>query len=340
MPLPRITLALTLALGAAPASAASCPAAPAAADGGGPLAGMAWVPGGTFTMGDDGERPEEQPARRVSVPGFWIDRHEVTNDEFAAFVAATGYVTVAERGVDPARYPGVPAELLAPGGMVFAEPTAAVADRADVTQWWRYVPGANWRHPLGPGSSIEGRGDHPVVQVAREDAEAYAAWRGRRLPTEAQWEFAARGGLDGATYAWGDTYFDPAQGWRVNSWQGSFPARDTGEDGFHGTAPAGCFPPNGCGLHDMTGNVWEYTADWFLPGHDGTGTTDPEGPPEAVAASFGGPSGPMAVIKGGSWLCSPDFCARYRPSGRQPQELGLGTNHVGFRTVADAPPPS
>jgi formylglycine-generating enzyme required for sulfatase activity len=222
--------------------------------------------------------------------------------------------------------------------MVFAPP-AAVTDRADVNQWWRYVAGANWRQPLGPGSSIAGRERHPVVQVALEDAKAYAAWRGHALPTEAQWEFAARGGLEGATYAWGDAYFDPAAGWRANSWQGAFPVQDAAEDGHHGTAPVGCFPPNGYGLHDMAGNVWEYTSDWFVPGHGAAGGTDPAGPPELVAAGFGGPTGPMAVIKGGSWLCAPNFCARYRPSGRQPQELGLGSNHIGFRTVRFAPPP-
>lgn len=304
----------------------------------GPTAGMVWIPGGGFTMGEDDERPEERPAHRVTVKGFWIDRHEVTNAQFRTFVEATGYVTRAERGLDPAQHPGLPPELLQPGGMVFAEPKQ-VADRGDVTQWWRYVPGASWKAPLGPGSSIEGKDHHPVVQVAVEDARAYAAWLGRSLPTEAQWEYAARGGLEGATYSWGDTYYDPAEGWRANTWQGGFPVADGAEDGFHGTAPVGCFPPNGYGLFDMTGNVWEYTADWFVPGHPEAEQRDPSGPPEALAASFGGPSGPMVVIKGGSWLCAPDFCARYRPSARHPQELGLGTNHVGFRTVWNGPPP-
>lgn len=304
----------------------------------GPTAGMVWIPGGSFTMGEDDERPEERPAHRVTVKGFWIDRHEVTNAQFRAFIEATGYVTLAERGLDPAEHPGLPPELLQPGGMVFAEPKE-VANRADVTQWWRYVPGASWKAPLGPGSSIEGKDHHPVVQVAVEDARAYAAWLGRSLPTEAQWEYAARGGLEGATYSWGDTYYDPAEGWRANTWQGGFPLADGAEDGFHGPAPVGCFPPNGYGLYDMTGNVWEYTADWFVPGHPDAERHDPPGPPEALAASFGGPSGPMVVIKGGSWLCAPNFCARYRPSARHPQELGLGTNHVGFRTAWDGPPP-
>ena len=330
-------LAGLLLLAAGPAAAAAC-VEPEASDGDGSTAGMAWIAGGSFLMGEDDERPEEQPAHRVTVKGFWIDRHEVTNAEFAAFVAATGYVTVAERGVDPARYPDMPPELLRPGGMVFAEPEE-IANREDVTQWWRYVPGASWRAPEGPGSSIAGKERYPVVQVAREDALAYAAWRGRTLPSEAQWEYAARGGLDGATYTWGDAYYDPAKGWQANTWQGSFPVRDAKDDGFHGVAPVGCFPPNGYGLHDMAGNVWEYTADWFVPGHPAVAASDPAGPPELVAASFGGPSGAMAVIKGGSWLCAPNFCARYRPSGRQPQEQGLGSNHIGFRTVLNGPPP-
>jgi formylglycine-generating enzyme required for sulfatase activity len=288
-------------------------------------AGMVLVPGGRFTMGEDDERPEERPAHRVEVAAFWIDRHEVTNAQFADFVAATGYVTVAERGLDPAENPGVPPELLRPGGMVFTAPEG-VANGWDVTQWWRYVPGASWRAPSGPGSSIVGKEGHPVVQIAYEDALAYAAWRGTELPTEAQWEYAARGGLDGATYAWGDTFHDPAQGFKTNSWQGSFPVADTGEDGFKGTAPVGCFAPNGYGLYDMTGNVWEYTADRYLPYH------------RTGAHRSGTPSsedGGSVVIKGGSWLCVPTFCARYRPSGRQPQELSLGSNHIGFRTVLD-----
>lgn len=337
-PLRLILAGGSLVLGLASPVAASCPDASSAPSSTDPTAGMVWIEGGSFIMGENDERPEERPAHRVTLEGFWIDRHEVTNAEFAAFVTATGYVTVAERGIDPADYPGMPPELLQPGGMVFAEP-AEVATREDVTQWWRYVPGANWRAPSGPGSSIEGREDHPVVQVAQEDARAYAAWRGRALPSEAQWEYAARGGLDGATYSWGETYFDPAQGWQANTWQGSFPVADGREDGFHGTAPVGCFAPNGYGLHDMAGNVWEYTADWFVPGHPATDAHDPPGPPEALAASFGGAPGAMVVIKGGSWLCAPNFCARYRPSGRQPQEVGLGSNHIGFRTVLAGPPP-
>ena len=331
----------------AAAAAALLPPSPLLADApGGPLcapygglpnddgdarAGMVRAPGGTFTMGDDAQRPEERLAHRVTVSPFWIDRHEVTNAQFARFVEATGYRTVAERGLDPKEHPELPPELLAPGSMVFSPPDR-LPEQPDVTLWWRYVEGADWREPLGPGSSIKGLDNRPVVHVAYEDALAYARWQGRDLPTEAEWEFAARGGLDGATYAWGDSY-DPARGWLANSWQGAFPARDDAEDGFHGLAPVGCFAPNGYGLFDMTGNVWEYARDWYVPGHPDWPQTDPGGPDLALAARFAGPTGPSVVIKGGSWLCAPSYCTRYRPAARQAQELGLGTNHVGFRTV-------
>jgi sulfatase modifying factor 1 len=289
-------------------------------------AGMVWIAGGTFTMGDERQWPEERPSHRVTVRAFWIDRHEVTNAQFARYVAATGYQTLAERGGDASKRPDLPPELLAPGGMVFDPKGEIGAD-------WLYWPGASWRHPSGPSSSIDGHDNRPVVQLAYEDALAYAQWLGRDLPTEAEWEFAARGGLDGATFAWGDDYYDPAHGWRANSWQGPFPAHDEVLDGFHGLAPVGCFPPNGYGLFDMTGNVWEYARDWYVLGHPSAAQHDPTGPDLASAARFAGPEGPSVVIKGGSWLCAPTFCARYRPSARQPSELGLGTNHVGFRTV-------
>ncbi len=298
--------------------------------------GMVRIEGGSFLMGSEEAYREEMPVRRVAVGPFLIGRTEVTNAEFAAFVAATGYVTTAERGLDPADHPGWPQELLSPGSMVFSPP-ADPAGRSDPTRWWRYVHGADWRHPAGPGSSIEGRDDHPVVQVSAEDAEAYAAWAGGRLPTEAEWEFAARGGLDGARYAWGEAY-DPAAGWKANTWQGAFPAADEGADGHHGTAPVASFPPNGHGLHDMMGNVWEHVADWWVPGHPSRAETDPRGPSEALAARFSHPeTGPRRVVKGGSWLCSPGFCLRYRPSARQPQETGLGSNHIGFRIARDVP---
>ena len=303
-----------------------------------PHAGMVWIPGGAFTMGDDEERGEERAAHEVTVSGFWIDRHEVTNAQFAKFIEATGYQTVAERGLDPKDRPDLPPELLVPGSTVFHQPDSLL-NLVDLSQWWRYVPGANWRHPTGPDSSIEGKANLPVVDVAYEDALAYARWLGRELPTEAQWEFAARGGLSAATYAWGEDYYNPVEGWRANSWQGTFPLKDGGDDGYRNTAPVGCYAANGNGLFDMIGNVWEYAADWYLPGHPSASATDPKGPPREVAAGYSGPAGPLVVIKGGSWLCSPNFCSRYRPAARQPQELSLGASHLGFRTVINSPPP-
>jgi formylglycine-generating enzyme len=301
-----------------------------------PYPGMVWVPGGTFTMGDDDERSEERAAHKVTVSGFWIDRHEVTNAQFAIFVEATGYRTIAERGLDPKERPDLPPELLAAGASVFHQPDSLM-NLVDIGQWWRFVPGANWRHPAGPDCSIEGKANLPVVDVAYEDALAYARWLGRELPTEAQWEFAARGGVDGATYGWGEDYYDPVDGWRANSWQGMFPLSDSGEDGYRGTAPVGCFPANGYGLFDMIGNVWEYAADWYLPGHPPAPASDPIGPPREVAVNYAETADPLVVIKGGSWLCAPNFCARYRPAARQPQELGLGASHLGFRTVINSP---
>ena len=299
--------------------------------------GMVWIAGGSFTMGSNKFYREEGPARRASVSGFWIDRHEVTNAQFAAFVAATGYKTVAERGLNAKDYPNLPPEALVPGSMVFVEPAKNARIRMDITEWWRYVPGADWRHPAGPGSSIAGKENHPVVHIAYADAEAYAQWLGRSLPTEAEWEFAARGGIDGADYTWGDEP-NPDGQWMANSWQGFFPFEDDGSDGYHGTAPVGCFPQNGYGLFDMIGNVWEWATDWYRADHDAVanGAVNPKGPAE-MSATVGGP---VRVIKGGSWLCSPNFCARYRPAARQPQEADLGASNIGFRTVLRAPAPA
>jgi formylglycine-generating enzyme len=283
---------------------------------------LVWVPGGEVTLGAGAFEPEEGPARRARVAGFWMDRTEVTNAQFAAFVRATGYVTVAER---PPVFPKgveVPPEMRTPGAIVFRSPDAAV-DIGDVSRWWRWMPQANWRQPDGPGSSIAGREAHPVLQVAYEDAVAYARWKGHALPSEAQWEYAARGGADARNYIWGD---EPYPGGRqmANSWQGAFPLEDTGEDGFTGTAPVGCFEANGYGLYDMAGNVWEWSNEGF-------------GSRSQVIGRIGGE--PVS-IRGGSWLCAPSFCGRFRPSARQPGDPLTGTTHIGFRTIKLAPGPN
>ena len=289
---------------------------------------MVWIPGGTFRMGSDAHYPEEAPARKVTVEGFRIDRYAVTNREFARFVREAGHVTVAERVPDPARYPGARPELLVPASAVFVAPHRRV-DLTDPYQWWTYIPGADWRHPEGPWSSVERRADHPVVHVAWEDVLAYAAWAGAALPTEAEWEFAARGGLDGATYAWGDEY-TPGGRYLANTWQGEFPIENTGADGYAGTAPAGRYPPNGYGLYDMIGNVWEWTCDWYADADHACCTVSD---PARV---------PRKVMKGGSYLCAPNYCRRYRPAARMPQAVDTSTSHLGFRCVvrSGSPPPA
>ncbi|MEM1412760.1 MAG: formylglycine-generating enzyme family protein [Pseudomonadota bacterium] len=289
--------------------------------------------GGSFRVGSQSHYREEGPFMNVTIGAFQLATTEVTNDQFTAFVEDTGYVTTAETGLKAEDFPDLPAELLLPGSMVFAQPAEPV-DLSSNTSWWRYVPGASWRHPTGPGSSIEGLGDHPVVQVSPEDAEAYAQWAGARLPTEAEWEFAARGGSNGPTSEWDDPS-DPESGWKANVWQGAFPATDLKEDGHHGTAPVGSYDANPYGLADMIGNVWEYVDGWYTPGH----IPDlPHGPSEEVAAQFAPASiGAQRVIKGGSWLCAPSYCLRYRPTARQPAEMSLGSNHIGFRIARDTP---
>lgn len=269
------------------------------------------IRGGSFLMGSDRNHPEERPQRPVSVGDFWIDTCEVTNAQFAAFVKATGYVTVAERPVDPAKYPGATPEQLKPGSIVFKRPDS-VAGMADFRQWWALTPGASWKNPEGPASSLEGRWNHPVVHVTHEDAQAYARWLGRELPTEAEWEYAARGGLDGKEYTWGDEK-SPSGVWQVNAWQGIFPISNQLTDGYEGTAPVSCYMPNGYGLFDMAGNVWELTADDYA---------DQRGIQPA-----------MKVVKGGSHLCADNFCYRYRPSARQPASTDTGASHIGFRTI-------
>ncbi|MEX1154648.1 SUMF1/EgtB/PvdO family nonheme iron enzyme [Parvibaculum sp.] len=292
---------------AEPAQCLAPPAADDAAPRAGSPAGMVWVPPGTFTMGDT-IYPEEGPLRQVSVEGFWIDRTEVTNRDFAAFVAATGYVTVAERPVDTALHPYLPPEMRKAGAVVFVMPND-VDGMGDISQWWQYVPGANWRHPGGPASSIEGRDDFPVTAVALEDARAYAQWKGHALPSEAEWEWAARAADPAAP----PSHNRPKE---ANTWQGLFPIVNTADDGFVGVAPVGCFKPNALGLHDMLGNLWEWTADSYDGRRDAN------------------------VIKGGSFLCAPNYCMRYRPGARQPQEIDLATTHLGFRTVLAAPGPA
>lgn len=305
-----------------------------------PTEGMVWIPGGTFAMGDTRHHPEETPVHQVTLRGFWIDRSEVTNRQFARFVAATGYRTEAERPVDPRAFPNARPEDLLPGGMVFREIAGVDARMCGLGNlpWWNFTPGANWRNPNGPGSSIEDRMDHPVVQISYRDALAYCAWAGRRLPTEAEWEFAARGGLEGKPYIWGDVE-QPKGKPMCNHWQGAFPAKDTVEDGFHGTAPAGSFPPNGHGLVDMAGNVWELTADWYDPGYYADAPAEsPRGPArgdDPQGTGFG-----QRAMRGGSWLCDHAYCFRYRPGARHGVDELTATNHIGFRCASDAPPPA
>ena len=287
---------------------------------------MRWIPGGRFRMGSDRFYPEEGPAHTVAVAGFWIDAHPVTNAAFADFVAATGYVTLAEQPVDPAGFPGASPELLQPGGLVFHAPDGKV-DLRDVSSWWRYVPGADWRHPDGPDSTIDGRDNDPVVQIAWPDAAAFAAWAGKRLPHEAEWECAARGGLDGATWCWGEDA-TPGGHWMANTWQGDFPQSNTALDGFAGRSPVGAFPPNGYGVYDMAGNVWEWTLTEFTARHT-------ERPSPCCHGRSDNATIPQKVIKGGSYLCSPDYCLRYRPAARQPQSIDTATCHIGFRCVRD-----
>ena len=302
-------------------------------------ADMAQIAGGTFRMGSDTHYPDEGPAHSVTVDAFRIDRHAVTNADFAAFVAATGHVSFAERPLDPALYPGAQPELLTPGSAVFHMPARRQQPR-DLLDWWSYVPGASWRHPEGPDSTIDGRQDEPVVHVAFEDATAFAAWAGKDLPTEAEWEFAARGGLDGAAYCWGDE-FTPNGRWMANTWQGEFPWQNHAQDGFAGRAPVGSFPANGYGLFDMAGNVWQWTKDWYSARHPHDPTRpccaprNPRGVAEAHSydSAASGPRIARKVIKGGSYLCAPNYCQRYRPAARYPQAMDTTTSHIGFRCV-------
>jgi formylglycine-generating enzyme required for sulfatase activity len=301
---------------------------------------MVWIAGGTYRMGSDRHYPEEAPAHSVHVDGFRIDRTPVTNRQFRAFVAATGHRTVAEMAPPAEDYPGALPHMLKAGSLVFAPPRHRRVNLRDWSQWWAFRFGADWRHPYGPGSGIGGLDEHPVVHVAYRDAEAYAEWAGKALPTEAEWEFAARGGLDGAEYAWGD---ELAPGGRhvANTWQGEFPHENAAADGYRRTSPVTAFPPNGYGLHDMIGNVWEWTSDWYAPRHEADAAKPcciPDNPRGAGADASYDPCQPEVriprkVLKGGSHLCAPNYCRRYRPAARHAQPVDTSTCHIGFRCV-------
>jgi formylglycine-generating enzyme required for sulfatase activity len=305
---------------------------------------MVWIAGGTFRMGSDRHYPEEAPVHRVHVDGLWMDRTPVTNRQFRAFVEATGHVTCAEIAPDPKDYPGARPHMLKAGSLVFSPPRRRVVDLHDWSQWWTFTFGADWRHPYGPGSSIHGLYDHPVVHVAYSDAEAFARWAGKDLPTEAEWEHAARGGLDGAEFAWGDE-LTPGGRHMANTWQGAFPHENLVRDGYRRTSPVTAFPANGYGLHDMIGNVWEWTADWYAQKHEADAAKpccipgNPRGGREEESYDPCQPRVriPRKVLKGGSHLCAPNYCRRYRPAARHAQPLDTSTCHVGFRCVVRAP---
>jgi len=304
-----------------------------------PFADMAWVPGGTFRMGSDSHYPEEAPAHRVTVDGFWIDRHPVTNARFARFVLATRHVTFAELPPDPADYPGALPEMLHAGSLVFYKPARRVS-RRNLGDWWAFTFGADWRHPQGPATTLKDVASHPVVHVAYRDAEAFAEWEGKTLPTEAEWERAAWGGREGSAYAWGDELM-PGGTPMANFWQGGFPHENTLEDGWEGTSPVGAFPANGYGIHDMIGNVWEWTTDWYSARHRGDEPKaccvprNPRGGSQRESIDPRMPEIPIPrkVLKGGSHLCAENYCQRYRPAARFPEPIDTSTSHVGFRCI-------
>ncbi len=298
---------------------------------------MVWVPGGRFWMGcNDCGMPDAQPEHLVALPGFWMDATPVTNTQFARFVRETGYVTVAERPLDPKEFPGVPADKLVAGAAVFVRPSMDVP-LDNPLRWWQYVPGASWRHPEGPGSTTKDRADHPVVQIAWEDANAYLKWAGRRLPTEAEYEFAARGGLDRQRYAWGNE-LKPNGRWPANIWQGRFPMEDAKQDGFGRTSPVKAFDPNGFGLYDVGGNVWQWCADWYRPDSYRAVASAPVTNPTGPETSFDPdePGAAKRVVRGGSFLCSDQYCTRYLVGSRGKAEVSSGLSNLGFRGVRSA----
>jgi sulfatase modifying factor 1 len=311
--------------------------------------GMVWISGGEFAMGAMDPPPADEvgmhaaadarPIHRVYVDGFWMDATDVTNQEFARFVRATGYVTVAERKPTAEEFPDAPPENLVAGSVVFSAPNHTVSLNNHY-EWWSYIKGASWRHPEGPASNLKGRENYPVVHVAYRDAVAYAKWAGKRLPTEAEWEFAARGGLAGKLYAWGDQ-FNPGGKWMANTHQGQFPYSDTGDDGYAGIAPVAQFPPNGYGLYDMAGNVWQWTSDWYRPDYyrelaaAGGVTRNPQGPDSSYDPVE--PAEHKRVHRGGSFLCSHQYCSRFMVGTRGKGEVSTGTNHLGFRCVKPVP---
>jgi formylglycine-generating enzyme len=303
-----------------------------------PASDMLWIPGGTFRMGSDHHYAEEAPQHKVQVDGFWMDRYPVTNAQFAKFVEETSYVTFAELAPDPKDYPGALPEFLHPGSMVFNKPAKSVD--LSVCTWWSFVLGADWRHPLGPESSLNGIENHPVVHVAFRDVEAYAKWAGKEIPTEAEWEFAARGGLDGAEFAWGDELYKHGQH-MANTWQGDFPWQNLRSDGYDRTSPVNVFPPNEYGLYDMIGNTWEWTTDWYEPHHiadKAKACCVPQNPRGGCEDASYDPQQPdlripRKVLKGGSHLCAPNYCRRYRPAARFPHPVDTSTCHVGFRCI-------
>lgn len=303
-------------------------------------ADMIWIPGGTFRMGSDEHYIEEAPAHRARIDGFWIDRTPVTNRQFLEFVRATNHVTFAEIAPDPKDYPGALPHMLRAGSLVFSPPKRPVDDLRDWGQWWTFKFGANWRRPYGPRTSLSGLNDHPVVHVAYSDALAYAKWAGKDLPTEAEWEFAARGGLDGTEFAWGDE-FAPGGRQMANTWQGAFPHENLRLDGYERTSPVASFPPNGYGVYDMIGNVWEWTSDWYSPRHETDAEkaccipTNPRGGCAETSHDAHQPDIriPRKVLKGGSHLCAPNYCRRYRPAARHPEPVDTSTSHVGFRCI-------